>query len=125
MLTSHLVKYDHTVTWCLVQIHMCFVLFITSNELGFAKAYYQSFYLYLPLNSKVFELRKTCSPKLLMSILGCGYFAHLQNELMGTCNISEIMQTGCIVRKLELTVVHIVLAPGWSLILISFSSPLW
>ena len=51
---------------------MRFVLFISSNELHFAKAYYQSFYL---LNSKVFEPRKTCSTNLLMSILGCAYFA--------------------------------------------------
>ena len=38
MLTSHHVKYDHTVAWCLVQIHMCIVLFISSNELHFARA---------------------------------------------------------------------------------------
>ena len=67
---------DHTVTWGLVQIHMCFVLFISSNELCFAKAYYHKVFTYVPLNSKVFELRKTCSTKLFMSILGCGYFAH-------------------------------------------------
>ena len=74
LLTSHLVKNDHTVTWCLVQMRL--VMFISSNELHFAKAYYQSFYLHVPLNSKVFEPRKTCSTNLLMSILGCGYFVH-------------------------------------------------
>ena len=38
-------QYDHTVTWYLV--HLCFVLFISSNELRFAKAYYQHFtYMY-------------------------------------------------------------------------------
>ena len=39
-----------------MHINMCFVLFI-SNELHFAKAYYQSFYLRIALNSKVFELQ--------------------------------------------------------------------
>ena len=32
---------------------MCFVLFISSNELHFAEAYYQSF-TYIPLNFEVF-----------------------------------------------------------------------
>ena len=32
---------------------MRFVLFISSNELCFAKAYYQSFYVCVPLNSVV------------------------------------------------------------------------
>ena len=69
MLTSHLVNYDHTVTWC-----MCFVLFIRSNELRLLKPIIKAV-TYVPLNSKVFEPRKTCSTKLLMSMLGCGYFA--------------------------------------------------
>ena len=29
----------------MVQVHVCFVLFMSSNEMSFAKAYYQSFYL--------------------------------------------------------------------------------
>ena len=42
---------------------------------------------YIPLNYEVFELRKICSTKLLMSTLGCGYFTRnmkKENSLVDT-----------------------------------------
>ena len=42
-------------------------------------------FTYVPLNSKVFEPRKTCSTNLLMSILGCAYFAWK----MGICTCTS------------------------------------
>ena len=37
-------------------------------------------FTYVPPNSKMFELRKTCSTKLLMSILGCGYIVEKESK---------------------------------------------